>query len=72
VDQRCLGRKRACPSTWISFITAGALVRERLATISVSGSPPAAASMARLWLVAEAENSHLQVLVIGASSGGTV
>jgi hypothetical protein len=34
---RAFGRKRACPSTWISYITASALVREGLATISVSG-----------------------------------
>jgi hypothetical protein len=34
---RAFGRKRACPSTWISSITASALVREGLATISVSG-----------------------------------
>jgi hypothetical protein len=34
---RAFGRKRASPSTWISYITASALVREGLATISVSG-----------------------------------
>ena len=53
---RAFGRKRACPSTWISFNTASALVREGLATISVSGCgswlrlTPAAASMPRRWL----------------------
>jgi hypothetical protein len=34
---RAFGRKCTCPSTWISFITASALVRQGLATISVSG-----------------------------------
>ena len=67
---RAFGRKRACPSTWISFTTASALVREGLATISVSGC----GSWLRLTpsgrlhaqALAEAENSHLQVSVIGA------
>jgi hypothetical protein len=35
---RAFGRKPACPSTWITYITASALVREGLATISVSGN----------------------------------
>ena len=34
---RAFGRKRACPSTWVSPITARALAREGLATISPCG-----------------------------------
>jgi hypothetical protein len=33
---RAFGRKPACPSTWITFITARALVREGVATIRIS------------------------------------
>jgi hypothetical protein len=64
---RAFGRKRACPSTWISYITASALVREGLATISISGR----GSWLRLTASgrhhaqalaepAEAESSHLR------------
>jgi hypothetical protein len=70
---RAFGRKRACPSTWISFTTASALVREGLATISVSGcgswlrlTPSGRLHAQALAELAEAENSHLQVSVIGA------
>jgi hypothetical protein len=70
---RAFGRKRACPSTWISFITASALVREGLATISVSGcgswlrlTPGGRHHAQALAELAEAENSHLQVPVIDA------
>jgi hypothetical protein len=68
---RAFGRKRARPSTWISFTTASALVREGLATISVSGcgSWLRLTASGRLYAQAlagpaEAENSHLQVSVI--------
>jgi hypothetical protein len=71
---RAFGRKRACPSTWISFTTARALVREGLATISVSGcgswlrlTPSGRLYAQALAGLAEAENSDLQVAVTGAS-----
>jgi hypothetical protein len=53
---RAFDRKRACPSTWISFVTASALVRgvwRRSASPVAargSGSLPPAASMPRRWL----------------------
>jgi hypothetical protein len=66
---RAFGRKRACPSTW-SFTTASALVREGMATISVSGCGSwlrlTASGRLHAQALAEAENSHLQVSVIGA------
>jgi hypothetical protein len=34
---RTFGRRDASPSTWVTFMTARALAREGLATISVSG-----------------------------------
>jgi hypothetical protein len=69
---RAFGRKRACPSTWITFITASALVREGLATISVSGCGSIRLTASgRVYAqalagLAEAENCDLQVAVIGA------
>jgi hypothetical protein len=68
---RAFGRKPACPSTWITFITARALVREGVATISISscGSwlrlTPRGHYYARLLAeAAEAESSHLLVQVL--------
>jgi hypothetical protein len=76
---RAFGRKRACPSTWISFITARALVREGLATISVSGcgSWLRLTASGRLHAhalagLAEGENSHLLVQVTREGSAGTL
>ena len=34
---RAFGRRDASPSTWVTFMTAHALAREGLATISISG-----------------------------------
>jgi hypothetical protein len=69
---RAFGRKRAGPSTWISYITASALAREGLATISVSGCGSwlrlTASGRLRAQALAElaqAESSHLQAAVIG-------
>jgi hypothetical protein len=67
---RAFGRKPACSSTWITFITARALVREGLATISISGCgswlrlTPCGRYYARVLAeAAEAESSHLLVQV---------
>jgi hypothetical protein len=76
---RAFGRKRDCPSTWISFITASALVREGLATISVSGcgSWLRLTASGRLHAhalagLAKGESCHLLVQVTRAGSVGTV
>jgi hypothetical protein len=76
---RAFGLKRACPSTWISFITASALVREGLATISVSGcgswlrlTASGRVHAQALAGPAKGENSHLLVQVTGEGSAGTV
>jgi hypothetical protein len=76
---RAFGRKRASPSTWISYITASALVREGLATISVSGcgswlrlTASGRLHAQALAEPAEAESSHLRAPVIGGEGlGGT-
>jgi hypothetical protein len=74
---RAFGRKRACPSTWISYITASALVRDGLATISISGcgSRLRLTASGRLHAqalaeLAQTESSHLQAAVIGGEGLG--
>ena len=77
---RAFGRKAACPSNWISYITASALVREGLATISVSGcgswlrlTASGRLCAQALVEVAEAESSHLHAPRIGyEGSAGAV
>jgi hypothetical protein len=66
-NNRAFGRKRDCPSTWVSSVTARALARKGLVMISPSGRRLALTARGRTYAQALVANNPYDGPVYGAA-----